>query len=169
MTINNFFGFLALSTYVATLIPSNIGKVFLQTKKRRVNRFLLKRRRFLGLTVFSLSSSHAIISFWKYDLNLLSLETYKAYYTGIISLTIFFLLAITSNRWSRRKLTKKWKRLHQLTYAAMFLLLWHVLMMMPNSWSWITFVALFLIITTSLIYLTRLIIDCQKIIIKLQN
>lgn len=170
MTINNFFGFLALSTYIATLIPSNICRVFPDTKKWRVNRFLLKRRRFIGLTAFSLSFSHATISFYKHNLKLLSLETYKTYYTGIISLTIFFLLAITSNQWSRRKLTqKKWKKLHQLTYAAMFLFLWHVLMMMQNSWTWITFVALFLIITTSLIYLTRLIVDCQKIIVKLQN
>lgn len=168
--INSFFGFLALSTYIATLIPSNIGKVFPLTKKWQLNKLLAKRRRCLRLTAFSLFFSHAIISFCKYDLNLLSLETYKSYYTGIISLTIFFLLAITSNQCSRRKLTqKKWKMLHQLTYAAMFLLLCHILIMMQDRWSIISFVALFLIITISLIFSIRLIIDCRKIIIKSPN
>ena len=166
MICNHLFGFLALATYVTTLIPSNIIKIFPHTKKWQINTFLLKKRRLLGLMAFSLSVNHALISFCKYDINLLHLSTYRNYYTGIISLTIFGLLAFTSNNWSIRQLKRKWKILHQLTYVAMFLLLWHIVIMMQDSWTWLTPVALQLLIVTSLIFITRLSINSKKTILK---
>ena len=166
MTCNSLFAFLTLATYVATLIPSNIIKIFPHTKKWQINRFLLKRRRLLGLTAFSLSINHALISLDKYDINLLELATYKTYFTGITSLLIFTLLAFTSNNWSIRQLKHIWAILHQLTYVAMFLLLWHILIMMQDTWTWITPVALQLLIVTSLIYITRLSINSIEMISK---
>lgn len=166
MICNHLFGFLALATYAITLIPSNIIKIFPHTKKWQINTFLLKKRRLLGLMAFSLSINHALISFDKYNIHLLHLETYGTYYTGIVSLTIFGLLAFTSNSWSIRLLKHKWKILHRLTYVAMYLLLWHILIMMKDSWTWITPIALQLIIVTSLIFLTRLSIVSKEIIAK---
>lgn len=164
MTCNSLFGFIALATYVTTLIPSNIIKIFPHTKKWQINRFLLKKRRLLGLTAFSLSVNHALISLNKHDINLLNLETYNTYYTGIISLTIFSALAFTSNNWSIRRLKRKWKTLHQLTYVAMFLLLWHILSMMKDSWTWITPVAIQLIMVIALIFLTNLVVTSKEMI-----
>lgn len=166
MTCNSLFAFLTLATYVATLIPSNIIKIFPHTKKWQINRFLLKKRRLLGLTAFALSVNHTLISLDKYDINLLELSTYKTYFTGITSLLVFSLLAFTSNNWSIRQLKHKWNILHQLTYVAMFLLLWHILMMKQDSWTWITPIALQLLIVTSLIYLTRLIVNSTETILK---
>ena len=166
MICNHLFGFLALATYAATLIPSNIIKIFPHTRKWQINTFLLRRRRLLGLMAFSLSVNHTLISLNKYEINLLHLETYNTYYTGIISLAIFSLLAFTSNNWSIRQLKHKWKILHQLTYVAMFLLLWHILTMMKDSWTWLTPIALQLLIVTSLIFLTRLFITSKKMIVK---
>ena len=166
MTCNSLFGFLTLVTYVATLIPSNIIKIFPHTKKWRINTFLLKKRRMLGLTAFSLSINHALISLDKHDINLLHLSTYNTYYTGITCITIFGLLAFTSNNWSIRQLKRKWKILHQLTYVAMFLLLWHIVIMMQDSWTWLTPVALQLLIITSLIYLTRLFVKSKETVFK---
>lgn len=157
MTINSLFGFLALITYLFTLVPSNLNKVFPHTVKWKFNTFLLKKRRFLGLTAFALALDHALISFEKYNINLLSLTTYHDYYTGFISLIIFLMMAVTSNKWSRRKLTqKRWKILHQLTYLALFLLILHVLSLMHDYWNWLTFVELQLSFMVFLLFLTRL-------------
>ena len=158
----SFLGFLALVTYIFTLIPSNIGKVFQQTKKWKINRFLLKNRRNLGLMAFSLSVSHTLNAVNKYDINLLHLDTYRTYYTGISTLVIFTILALTSNNWSIRKLKHKWKTLHKLTYLAMFLLIWHIFSLMKDSWSYLTPVELSFIISISVIFLIRLVITNKK-------
>lgn len=165
MICNHLFGFLALATYATTLIPSNLIKIFPHTKKWPINTFLLKKRRLLGLMAFSLSINHALISLDKYDISLLKLETYNTYYTGIISLAIFSVLAFTSNNWSIRQLKHKWKLMHRLTYVAMFLLLWHILNMMKGSWTWLTPIALQLLIVTCLIFVTRLFINSREMIL----
>lgn len=157
MTINSLFGFLALITYLFTLVPSNLNKIFPYTVKWKFNTFLLKKRRFLGLIAFALALGHSLISFDKYNINLLSLTTYRDYYTGLISLIIFLMMAVTSNKWSRRKLTqKKWKILHQLTYIALVLLILHVLNLTNNYWNWQTFVELQLSFMVFFLFFIRL-------------
>ncbi|WP_306557866.1 ferric reductase-like transmembrane domain-containing protein [Nostoc sp. 'Peltigera malacea cyanobiont' DB3992] len=69
---------------------------------------------------------HAFLLVKKRDLDFLDPNTYWIYIQGISTLIIFTLLAITSNDWSVKRLKKNWKRLHTLTYLAMFLLTWHV-------------------------------------------
>ena len=166
MSCNSFFAFLALAVYVATLIPSNITKIFPHTRQWKINRFLLKKRRLVGLIAFSLSIDHVIISLTKYSISLFHLKTYSIYYTGVSVFTIFTVLALTSNDWSIKKLKYKWKILHQLTYVAMFLLFWHVLSLMDNHWSFFTPIALNLMSMVSLMYLTRLVITAIKTIKK---
>lgn len=51
---------------------------------------------------------------------------------------IFTFLAITSNDWSVRNLKSNWKKVHQLTYVAIFLLPWHILDKMGTHWSHLT-------------------------------
>ncbi|VEP18138.1 Iron reductase [Hyella patelloides LEGE 07179] len=169
MTYNSLFGFLALITYITTLIPSNLVKVFPDTKKWQINRFLLKYRRFLGLTAFSLSTNHALISIAKYNINPLSLETYRNYYTGTLAFIIFSILAFTSNNWSIRKLKRKWKVLHRFTYVAMFLLFWHILTLMEYSWTFLTPIALYLMNIISFIFLIRVVIESVELRAKKRN
>lgn len=163
MTINSLFAFLALMVYLATLVPSNLAKVFPHTKRWKFNRYLLKQRRLLGLTAFSLSLDHVIISVTEKQINLLSLETYKTYYTGFSVLTIFTILAFTSNNWSIRKLKQKWKLLHQLTYVALVLLVCHF-GFMNDTWTILTPVGLSLMSLVFFLYVTRLIVTGVKII-----
>lgn len=159
MTTNSIFGFMALIVYVMTLIPSNLAKVFPYTKQWTINRYLLKQRRFLGLTAFALSAGHVIISFAQYQINLLFVETYITYYTGISIFIIFTILAFTSNNWSIRQLKQhKWRLLHQLTYVAMTLLLWHIWTVMKSSWTVLTPIGLYLISFAFFMYITRLLI-----------
>ena len=161
MNHNSFFGFCALAVYVLTLIPSNMAKIFPHTKRWRIVKFFIdcNHRRFWGLTAFALAINHALISIAKYDIDFLQLTTYARYYTGVSTLIIFFILALTSNNWSIKKLKKNWKLLHQLTYVAMLLLLWHIWILMKNNWSWLTPIAIHLICITIVLSLTRLIIS----------
>jgi methionine sulfoxide reductase heme-binding subunit len=159
VTINSLFGFLALIIYALTLIPSNLTKVFPHTKQWKINRYLLKQRRFLGLTAFALSLDHVIISLNKYQISLLSIKTYQTYYTGIFILIIFAVLAFTSNDWSIRQLTqKKWRLLHQLTYVALVLMLLHI------NWTFLTPMGLHIVSFVSFMYVTRLLFSRIKVI-----
>ena len=45
---------------------------------------------------------------------------------GLGALIIYTLMAITSNRWSQRKLKKRWKTLHRLTHIATWLVIAHI-------------------------------------------
>ena len=112
-----------------------------------------------------MSCSHGLISINKYDINLFSCN-YDTYYTGFISFSIFFVLAITSNKWCMHKLKHKWKMLHQLTYVAMFLLIIHIFSLMKENWTWITPLALQFILTISFIFVIRLFITIKKTIAK---
>ncbi|MBE9048299.1 ferric reductase-like transmembrane domain-containing protein [Pleurocapsales cyanobacterium LEGE 10410] len=162
MTYNSLCGFITLIVYIATIFPSNIVKIFPKTKKYKLNRLLLQHRRSSGLAAFFLASNHAVISLGHYGINLLDLSIYQNYYSGLSIYVIFALLAITSNNWSLRKLKRKWKKLHQLTYLAMLLLFWHILSAMENSWSLVTSISLLLLSVISVVYAIRLISDFRK-------
>jgi methionine sulfoxide reductase heme-binding subunit len=57
---------------------------------------------------------------------------------GISLLIIFGLLTATSNDWSMKVMKKNWKRLHTLTYIAMFLMGVHVWDKMSVHWTVLT-------------------------------
>ncbi|MDY7052334.1 MAG: iron reductase, partial [Limnospira fusiformis LS22] len=68
---------------------------------------------------------------------------------------IFTLLAITSNDWSVKRLKKNWKRLHELTYLAMFMLTWHVFDKMAGQWTYLTPFGAIMITGITLLFLVR--------------
>jgi methionine sulfoxide reductase heme-binding subunit len=72
------------------------------------------------------------------NLYLLDLQTYIKYFHGITILLIFTILVLTSNDWSVKKLKSSWKKIHNLTYLLMFLLIWHILASMAKHWSHVT-------------------------------
>ncbi len=136
--MDNALGFFATLTYVATLLPSNFKVVFPAFKYTSFYRALLKNRRAIGLWTFVFSVAHVCVIFYQQHLDLSAMEFYRKSLSGLLLLSIFTLLAITSNNWSIRKLQKNWKRLHSLTYAVAFLLPWHITAKMGDEWSIVT-------------------------------
>ena len=134
----NFLGFLALGSYIATLLPTILKIVFPQTRKANIRKLLLKYRRHIGLIAYVFALAHGWLLIVKRNIDFLDPHTYEVYIQGIATLIIFTLLAVTSNNWSIKKLKCNWKKLHSLTYSAMFLLTWHILDKMSAHWSFLT-------------------------------
>lgn len=134
----SYLGFLALFAYISTLLPTILRIVFPATKTTSIPKILLKYRRQIGVISFLLGAAHGILLFMKRNFDVFDVKAYYIYLQGIVLLAIFTLLAITSNDWSMKKLKKNWKRLHQLTYLAMFLLAWHVGDRMFGHWTYLT-------------------------------
>lgn len=159
MSLISISGFIALITYILSIVPKNITTVFPSTKKLKVIKLLFKYRKHIGLTTFFWASVHASITISHYNIDLLSLNTYFNYYSGISAFIIFTLLAATSNKFSIKRLKKNWKVLHNLTYVAMILLLIHIWVLMKNNWSNFTGIGLFLLGSIAIIYFIRLSIN----------
>lgn len=95
---------------------------------------LIKFRRALGLLTFYYVSCHLLV--WLVlDVQILSLiwaDILKRPYItiGMLAFALMIPAALTSNNFSIRKLgTKRWKRIHQLTYAAGILSALHFVML----------------------------------------
>lgn len=151
----NFLGFLALSAYVATLLPTTLRIVVPQTKKNSLLKLLRKYRRQIGLIAFAFAFAHGWLLIAKRNIDLFDFHTYWVYIQGVVILMIFTLLALTSNNWSIRKLKKNWKKLHSLTYLGMFLLIWHIWDKMSAHWSYLTPVGLLLLIAIIALFIWR--------------
>lgn len=134
----NLFGLIALMLYILTLAPSIIRIVFPKTKQQKNLQWLFKNRRLIGISSFVFTFFHAYVLIKKRDLDFQDLKTGWVYLQGISTFIIFALLTVTSNDWSMKYLKKNWKKLHQLTYIAMFILLWHIWDKMSGHWSYVT-------------------------------
>jgi methionine sulfoxide reductase heme-binding subunit len=153
--LSNGLGFLALGGYILTLLPTNLRIVFPQTKQAHMPKWLLKNRRLIGILSFLLALGHGYLLIKKRDFDFFDPSTFLVYIQGVSTFIIFTLLAITSNDWSVKRLKKNWKRLHSLTYLAMFLLTWHVWDKMADHWSYLTPLGLVTIVALNLLYLHR--------------
>lgn len=158
----NLLGFLALVTYIVTLLPTILRIVFPQTKETGIPQWLLKRRRIIGIIAFFLALAHGYLLVKKRQLDFLDPKTFWIYVQGISTFTIFTILAITSNNWSVKKLKKNWKQLHKLTYLAMFLLTWHVGDKMAGHWTYLTPIGIVSIIGITVLFIIRLRIERQN-------
>ena len=98
----------------------------------------------------------------KRNLDLFDLQTYIISVEGTASLIIFALLAFTSNDWSVRKMKKNWRKLHQLTYTAIFLLFWHIQEKMSDHWNILTPVELICMTIIIALFLKRRWLEYQK-------
>lgn len=89
-------------------------------------------RRQLGLWAFGYAMLHlsAYLYFLLgFDFSSFGTELIERPYIAVGALALMGLLALaaTSNRWSMRKLGKRWKRLHRLVYPVLLLVLLHML------------------------------------------
>ena len=160
VTLANFLGYLALVSYILTLLPSILRVVFPNTKKAEFIKWMFKYRRRLGVASFWFTLGHGYLLVLKRNFDFFDLQTYSQYYTGVSSFVIFTLLAITSNDWSIKKLgAKNWKTLHQLTYLAIFLLLLHIWNNMSGDWTFLTPVGLLGMTVIIILFIRRKWVD----------
>ena len=153
--LGNYLGLLALVAYIATLLPTIVRIVFPAFKAHDAVRWLLKQRRAVGILAFVLAVGHAYFVIRKRNFDFFDLNTYRASAEGLSTLIIFTLLTATSNNWSMKRLKRNWKRLHTLTYGAMFLLTWHILNKMAGQWTLVTPIAAVGIIAITSLFLMR--------------
>ncbi|WP_242054809.1 hypothetical protein [Nostoc flagelliforme] len=93
----NILGFLALASYIVTLIPTTFRIVFPQTKETGIPQWLLKHRRTIGLIAFVLALGHGFLMVQKRNFDFLDIKTFWIYVQGVSTFIIFTLLSITSN------------------------------------------------------------------------
>ena len=84
---------------------------------------LIKLRRMLGLFAFFYAVLHMltwVVFVHYFEVSFMVEDVFKRPFitVGMAVFVILFSLAITSNRWSMRKLGRKWGTLHRLVYAA---------------------------------------------------
>jgi sulfoxide reductase heme-binding subunit YedZ len=161
----NVLGLGAVIGYILTLTPGLFRVNFPQTKSKKWFIWLTKHRRSIGIISFGFGLAHGIVIGIQRQLDFTKLSTYINYFQGITLLTIFTLLAITSNDWSVRHLKRNWKRLHSLTYLCMFLLVWHVVDKMQPGWTWVTPIALALTLIYIVLFVKRKWIESRNLLI----
>ncbi|MCC5646536.1 ferric reductase-like transmembrane domain-containing protein [Nostoc sp. CHAB 5824] len=155
----NIIGFIALASYIATLLPTTLRIVFPQTKETGIPQWLLKRRRIIGIIAFFLVMGHAFLMVQKRNFDFFDIKTFWIYIQGVSTFIIFALLTITSNNWSVKKLKKNWKQLHKLTYVAMIILIWHIWDKMSGHWTYLTPISLIATTIITVLFIIRLRIE----------
>jgi methionine sulfoxide reductase heme-binding subunit len=158
----NLLGCLSLFAYILTLLPSCLRTSFPTFKKAKFIAKLLKYRRQLGILAFLVALGHVVLIVIKRNVDLFDLQTYSISVEGTASLIIFGLLAFTSNDWSVKKMKKNWRRLHQLTYTAIFLLFWHIQEKMSGHWNLLTLIELICMSIVTALFLKRRWLEYQK-------
>jgi sulfoxide reductase heme-binding subunit YedZ len=103
-------------------------------------RQLLPLRRLLGLYAFLYVSLHLLSFVWlDYLFNWLfildGIIEQRYVLVGFAAFLLMTPLALTSNRWSMRRLGKRWKRLHQLIYVVGVLAIIHFLWLVKNVYT----------------------------------
>ena len=90
-------------------------------------RWLLRRRRYLGVAAFGYAALHTAVYLVRKGVpgDILAEADEPGLLTGWIALAIFLPLAITSNDASVRRLRRLWKRLHRWVYGAAVLTFAH--------------------------------------------
>ena len=130
------FGQIAVILYMLTLVPGIITRLqWKQTVTQPVASILILFRRHLGILMFITAFLHLtfkstlpyLASFnFQPPPGLQPLLTYQI--IGAVGWSLLFPLWLTSNDWSFKKLGKWWKRIHRLTYIALFFIFLHVVL-----------------------------------------
>lgn len=101
---------------------------------------LLPTRRLLGLYAFLYVALHLSIFIWL-DYGLDAAQIWEALFEkqyaliGFGAFLILLPLALTSSRWSMRKLGKNWKKLHSWVYLAGILAVLHYFLLVKNTYT----------------------------------
>ena len=71
-TLANILGFASLISYVVTLLATILRTVFPQTKETGIPKWLLKRRRIIGIIAFFLALGHGLLMVKKRNFDFLT-------------------------------------------------------------------------------------------------
>lgn len=140
------FGVLALGLYLATLVPGIMQRLqFLPL----IAAMIMPFRRHLGILMFLTACVHmSLTSSLFYIAAGVPLALNWGQVAGLSTLSVLLPLWLTSNDPSQKYLGKNWKRLHKLTYVALFLVFAHLVLfqkkwLIPTgimigfeAWSW---------------------------------
>jgi sulfoxide reductase heme-binding subunit YedZ len=90
-------------------------------------KWLLRNRRYFGVATFAYALPHLAAYLVKLGsmAKIIEQSAEPGMWTGWIALLIFFVLAITSNNPSTRKLGRRWKQIHRFVYFAAVLTFAH--------------------------------------------
>ena len=125
-----FSGNLAAVFFILTLLPGMFGRYGISSSALL---YVRQVRGNLGVAMFLLATLH-YMSVKIFPMLLIStfipFKLFEVF--GFLALQITFVLALTSNRFSIRRMGKWWKRLHSLSYILVWLLFGHVIL---QGWS----------------------------------
>lgn len=125
----------AVTMLAVVLIPGILGRFGIQIKITRVITFY---RRQLGITTFLLSLTHGMLvrTVARFALGWYPLSRAPIFeFFGTLALSLLFLLFVTSNDTSVKRLGLWWKRLHRLVYIIVWLILFHTILQRVSVWS----------------------------------
>jgi methionine sulfoxide reductase heme-binding subunit len=103
-----------------TIIALMLTPLIMLFPKVRALRWLMKRRRYIGVAAFGYSAVHTFAYLvQKGSLSAAMSElAVLGIWTGWVAFLVFIPLAITSNDWSLRTMGPSWKTLQRFTYVA---------------------------------------------------
>ena len=136
-------GWYALLMLLWTMILPEVTQVIRLISLRRY-------RRWFGVMTFIYASLH-ILAMWLFvlggDVMLFGEEVIERPYmlVGLASWLVLLPLALTSNNWSARRLRRAWKKLHNLIYPAVLMVLIHYAWQIRNDYIWLLLFAAILI------------------------
>ena len=118
---------LALDAFMLLCVSLIIGPLITMNPTKYGT--LMESRRAVGIAAFLFMLGHFTLVFSQYfGFNLESIISNPALVIVIPALIIFFIMALTSNDYSMKKLGMNWKRIHQFTYLGFVLVLTHFLL-----------------------------------------
>jgi len=129
------FGRMALVLLGFVVLPGILGRFGIEIKLTRI---ITLFRRQLGITVFLLAFTH--YHFVRGLPRYLGIIPFKPPFPlfetlGMAALFILFLMFLTSNNFSVKKLGKWWKRLHRFVYVVIWLLVLHTGLQRMSVWT----------------------------------
>ncbi|HEX9600745.1 MAG TPA: ferric reductase-like transmembrane domain-containing protein [Mariniflexile sp.] len=141
----------ALLLLGVVVLPGILGRFGIEI---RITRIITLFRRQLGIVVFLLAFTHYHIvrAFLLYSQGKIFAPSNLLFETiGFYTLMLLFLMFLTSNNFSVKKLGRWWKRLHRIVYVILWLLVFHTGLQRISVWS--VFIFIFAVLeVASLIY-----------------
>lgn len=121
-------GLIAVYLFLVTLVPGIVKRLKLANKIKNLYLFLNLLRRQLGILTFLFVFYHFLFLRGLDSFQSGQIYTPSALFEwfGFIAFQLLFLLFVTSNDLSVRRLGKWWNRLHSLTYIIVWLVMLHV-------------------------------------------
>jgi len=132
------YGKFAIVLLGAIILPGILGRLGVNWPATRALTFF---RRQIGIMVFLLVAGHyGILKILPIISGLVDFSPFAPFELfGLAAYSIFFIMYLTSNNLSMKKLGKWWKRIHRLIYLALWLIVFHTGLQSVSVWSVLIF------------------------------